>query len=242
MTPTIVIPCFNEAKRLDTDAFASYDGNVAFLYVNDGSRDNTGGILDSLARRRPGDRVIHLDRNQGKAEAVRLGTLNAIDQDADVVGFWDADLATPLDEIPRFLDVLATRPDVQIVIGARVNLLGRNVRRDPVRHYIGRIFATLISGALGISVYDTQCGAKLFRVSDKICTIFEEPFISSWIFDVELLTRWLSLTGSSPPHVESVFELPLLSWHEVEGSKVGPLDFLRVPYELLKIRKAYFTN
>src|SRR5439155_4840561 len=106
---------------------------------------------------------------------------------ADYVGYWDADLATPLQAIPEFLEVFAERPGLELVCGARVRLLGRDIRRTRRRHYLGRAFATVASWLLQLSVYDTQCGAKLFRASPRITAVFNQPFHTRWLFDVEIL-------------------------------------------------------
>src|SRR5258706_1380447 len=183
---TLIVPCYNEEHRLDTAAFRAFDGGsdrVDFLFVDDGSRDGTRGMLESLASSDPTKRfsVLPLERNSGKAEAVRRGIVAAIERGAEVVGFWDADLATPLSELPLFLAVLAARPAIEMVYGARVRLLGREISRRANRHYFGRVGATLISQTLGLAVYDTQCGAKLFRVNDTIREVFAKPFLSRWI-------------------------------------------------------------
>src|SRR5437667_5768961 len=108
----LVVPCFNEEKRLDTDAFRAFDAD--FLFVNDGSRDGTLRVLESLRDSDPRRfSILDLERNSGKAEAVRRGILAAIERGAEVTGFWDADLATPLSEVPEFLEVLASRPEIQ---------------------------------------------------------------------------------------------------------------------------------
>ena len=150
----LVIPCFNEEKRLDVGAFRAFDAE--FLFVNDGSTDGTLRLLQSLrdsdARRFS---VLNLERNSGKAEAVRLGILAALDRGVDLTGFWDADLATPLAQLPGFLEIFATRPEIEMVFGARVRLLGRDISRHASRHYVGRFGATLISQTLGLAVYDT---------------------------------------------------------------------------------------
>ena len=237
----IVVPCYNEAHRLDVNAFRNVPASVSCLFVDDGSTDETRKIVEGLCEGGP-HRLLHIPRNMGKAEAVRTGLLEAIDAGATRVGYWDADLATPLDEIPRFIDVLAQNPNTDLVLGARINLLGRDIRRSNVRHYLGRIFATAASAILSVPVYDTQCGAKLFRVSDELRTILAEPFASRWIFDVELLARWLTLPAGEVSRAEQVYELPLQIWHDVGGSKIRPSDVLRAPYELLRIHARYFRS
>src|SRR6267142_1114068 len=154
----LVVPCFNEAARLDVDAFRTFQlpgHQLEFVFVNDGSTDNTLQILETL-----GAPIVNLEKNSGKAEAVRRGILAAMDRSPDYVGFWDADLATPLSELPGMMEIAESRKAIQMVFCARVRLLGREISRRPARHYLGRVGATLISSSLGLAVYDTQCGAK----------------------------------------------------------------------------------
>jgi dolichyl-phosphate beta-glucosyltransferase len=239
---TLVVPCYNEEQRLDADAFrrVSIDGHeVDFLFVNDGSRDGTLQVLESLRDSDPKRfAVLNLERNGGKAEAVRRGFVAALERPAEYIGFWDADLATPLTELPGFLEILATRPGIQIVMGARVRLLGREISRRPSRHYFGRVGATLISSSLGLAVYDTQCGAKLFRTDDTLRAAFERPFLSRWIFDVEIIARYVERLGRDAV-AAAIYELPVMRWHDVTGSKVKSHDFLRALHDLWKIRRAY---
>ena len=105
----IVVPCYNEARRLNTRAFTQFRTTgywVEFLFVNDGSADGTLEMLQQLQCASPDTiRVRDQQPNQGKAEAVRTGMLDALETDADFVGYWDADLATPLTALPGFLQV-----------------------------------------------------------------------------------------------------------------------------------------
>src|SRR5262249_28035111 len=155
-----------------------------------------------------------------KAEAVRRGLVRAFEAQPEYLGFWDADLATPLDAILTFGAVLDSRPDIEMVFGARVKLLGRSVERSPVRHYLGRVFATAASMTLGIGFYDTQCGAKLFRASPELAAVFDRPFDTRWLFDVEVLARLIALRRASSrgPVGDIVYEHPLHEWRDVAGS------------------------
>jgi dolichyl-phosphate beta-glucosyltransferase len=239
----IVVPCYDEAARFDPAAFHAFRPRspVRFCFVNDGSRDRTIEVLQGLCRDTPEiGWVLDLQPNRGKAEAVRRGMLAAIEVGADLVGFWDADLATPLPELARFQAVFTERPQTEIVLGSRVRLLGHSIERQPARHYLGRIFATGASLALGLPVYDTQCGAKLFRATPWLRSLLAEPFLSSWVFDVEILARYMRLRGSGP-HLpaDRIYEVPLAQWTDVPGSKVKAWDFVRSGVELVRIWNAY---
>lgn len=242
MNAIIVVPCYNEAHRLDTEAFRRFareHGDIEFCFVNDGSRDGTLALLESM-QAADGDRfsVVDLEQNRGKAEAVRRGISAALAKNPRYVGFWDADLATPLSEIPAFLEIFSSRPEIQMVMAARVRLLGRDIIRRATRHYVGRVGATLISSSLGLAVYDTQCGAKMFRTSDAMREVFAKPFLSRWIFDVEIIARMIEIWGRDAA-ARSIYELPIAVWHDVKGSKVKPTDFLHALKDLWKIHRAY---
>lgn len=243
---TIVVPCYNEAERLDVDAFrrfAASDGHCRFLLVDDGSRDATRAVLDELCRADPYHfTALGLAKNGGKAEAVRQGMLAAREARPAMVGYWDADLATPLEAIGDFRRRLAADPSLLLVTGARVKLLGRTIERNPLRHYLGRVLASAISLTLRLPVFDTQCGAKLFRAEEEIWQLFERPFQTNWLFDVELLARLMLREGDLPPAERCVYELPLQQWRDVRGSKVRPWDFFRAFYELAVIRRTYLRG
>jgi glycosyltransferase involved in cell wall biosynthesis len=221
--PVVVIPCFDEEHRLDVARLATLaeSGRVRLLLVDDGSTDRTLSMLQALAESTSGVDVLDLPRNEGKAEAVRLGLLQAVETGAVTVGYYDADLATPPHELLRLLDVLEDRPEISFVMGARVALLGRTIERSALRHYLGRIFATFASVILRLRVYDTQCGAKVFRVTPALVEAINRPFHSSWVFDVELIARLLQGSSSVDPVPATAFEeVPLREWHDVGGSKL----------------------
>ena len=241
----VVVPCYNEARRLQLLRFSQFleqDSETNFLFVNDGSRDDTLQVLEQLRTKHP-DRVLILDKqpNGGKAEAVRSGMLKAISLGyAAYTGFWDADLATPLGVISQLLARLDRQPQLEMIFGARVRLLGHHIHRKMVRHYLGRCFATGVSIALGLPIYDTQCGAKLFRITPDLESILHTPFLSRWIFDVEIIARFLALHNQDADFAaNAIYENPVPRWEDVAGSKVKPTDFLVAFFELMRIRLTY---
>jgi glycosyltransferase involved in cell wall biosynthesis len=244
----VIVPCYNEAARLQRQQFSAFltsNDTVDFLFVNDGSRDGTLALLESMQAEWP-ERISVLDQqpNRGKAEAVRAGMLRAIsNQKNNVAGFWDADLATPLSAIPGLLKQLVRKPQCEMVFGSRVRLLGHAIHRKPLRHYLGRAFATFVSIVLHLPIYDTQCGAKLFRVTPALKQILATPFQSRWIFDVEIIARYLALHHLDTAFVsEAIYESPLPAWEDVAGSKVGPLDFFKAFFELVHIRSTMLKD
>ena len=212
-----VVPCRNEAARLDRQAFVQAVERwpwISFCFVDDGSTDSTSEILAHMATLSPAFHAIYLPRNKGKAEAVRAGVRYLCKYThADFIGFWDADLATPLDEVPHFMDMFETFPQTRIVIGSRWPHLGADIQRTVCRGFAGAIVKLIIRFALGVPVCDTQCGAKIFarELADEL---FEKPFRTRWLFDVEILSR----LGRRLTTV--VRECPLNAWFDVPGSKI----------------------
>jgi len=106
-----------------------------------------------------------------------------------------------------------------------------------MRHYLGRVFATAASLVLALPIYDTQCGAKLFRANRQIFSLFAQPFMSRWIFDVEIIARYLTTFGSGA----GIYELPLDRWTDIGDSRVKSADFIRASGELANIYRAHFV-
>jgi len=215
------------------------------VFVDDGSTDDTPQILEQLRQRYPQNIcTLRLSTNVGKAEAVRRGMRVALRRQPTCLGYWDADLATPLDAISRFAEVVQARPEVDLVMGSRVALLGRDIRRSTVRHFTGRMFATAASLVLRLPVYDTQCGAKLFRVTPTLRDLLSQPFRARWVFDVEILARMVSNTHDSTPNLArpQIYEYPLEQWHDVGGSRLELVDFLVAGIDLAAIYWRYMRH
>ena len=236
----VVVPCYNEEERLDVATFEQYlatHPEVSLCFVNDGSSDKTQAIIEAIAKRFANALAVDLPQNAGKAAAVRQGYLSLLDDDFTHIGFWDADLATPLEEIDAFLEVISRHPEIEVVLGSRVLRLGTRIERKWYRHLLGRLFATVASCVLHIPVYDTQCGAKIIS-RNLYREIFSEPLQAKWIFDVELLYRILQ-TEYFANHPDCIYELPLHDWQDVAGSKLKATDFAKAPWELLKLHLHY---
>ncbi|BBM87585.1 glycosyltransferase [Candidatus Uabimicrobium amorphum] len=240
MQTAIVIPCYNEANRLSVDTFSNFIHNnfdIVFCFVNDGSTDNTTQVLEEIHQHHTQrTMILDLAQNSGKAEAVRAGVCHVLDtQKFDLVGFWDADLATPLSEITNFIHIVKQSRNIKFVLGTRLKRLGANVERIWYRHYLSRVFATFISILLRMPVYDSQCGAKLFT-TDIAQQIFAQKFFSKWFFDVELIFR------AKVINMNIFYEHPLEEWIHRGESKLKLKDFLFAPLELLKLYWHYRVN
>lgn len=235
----LVIPCYNESRRLDLsqlDQLMSEPGITLFL-VDDGSTDETARLLADFAAKYPPDRVcpMMLPKNVGKAEAVRLGLLSALAKPVALVGYADADFATPASEVLRVVR-WALSEDRDVFLGARIRMLGRSIQRAATRHYLGRIFATFASLTLRLPTYDTQCGLKLFRPTPTLNASLAAPFSSRWIFDVELISRLVvynELAKTLP--IERVVEVPLNRWEDKAGSRLTMLSMVRAAWDLLNL-------
>ena len=234
----VVVPCFNEGRRLRAEGFRALlqDPGTRILFVDDGSHDDTREVLAGICSRL-GHRALRYDlpRNQGKGEAVRQGLLAGLQMGAPYVGFLDADLATPPDEMLRLVATLRGS-GAAAAFGARVALLGTNIERHALRHYLGRVFATAASLILGLRVYDTQCGAKVFRSSALLAAALAEPFHARWAFDVELIGRLLAGAPGIPGLAATdMLEMALRTWVDVPDSKLRFAAFPRLGIELMRI-------
>ncbi|MBA3606474.1 MAG: hypothetical protein H0W46_11010, partial [Acidimicrobiia bacterium] len=96
---------------------------------------------------------------------------------------------------------------------------------------LGRLYATFSSAVLGLAVYDTQCGAKVFRNSPALRSALAQPFTGRWSFDVELLGR---LARDGVP-TAAFLEVPLQAWTDVHGSKLRPRGAISAAVDLARV-------
>src|SRR5512133_100390 len=240
MRTCLVIPCHNEARRLILSAYAAYyeaRPDVSFVFVDDGSTDDTFALLTSFAAGREARvSVISNPHNDGKAEAVRIGVLHALKAgEAECIGFMDADLATPFGEMDRLLACGTIYPTAAIVFASRVSRPGARIERSPVRRFCGVVFAVAVRLLLGITAHDTQCGAKLIRAA-VATEIFREQFLSRWLFDLELFLRAAALPDAKPG---MFVEFPVGVWTEKGDSRIGDSDLAGIVLDFATIVKKY---
>lgn len=235
----IIIPFYNESFRIsmkDYDKMFKNFSEIDFLLVDDKSNDDTLLILKQFSDKYLNVFLLEKLMNSGKAESIRQGVLQFNISKYNYVGYLDADLATPILEMKKMFDFIKRNNHFSIVMGSRIKLLGNNVQRSLVRHYFGRIFATIISQIiLKTPVYDTQCGAKIIDAKLAL-ELFLEPFITKWLFDVEILLRFNKKDSDC---FNKVAEIPLDTWIEKGNSKISYYDFFRFPFQILKIYMHY---
>ena len=242
LTTCIVVPCYNEGIGISIEEYSHFLDNytnTTICFVNDGSTDNTMDLLNVLKEKYNNQiHILSLAKNSGKAEAVRAG-INYCNENFDYqnIGYLDADLATTLEEFMAVSHYL--KDNIVFCFGSRIRIIGSTIIRENSRFLIGRIIATFISNILDLKVYDTQCGCKVF--TKEISTqLFQKPFISKWLFDVELFFRMIHLFGKEKA-ILKMHEVPLKSWIEKGNSKVKPTYFFKLWLDLYTIKKEY-TN
>ena len=224
---SIVIPAYNEEVRLGKTLrhiithCTQRKYTIEIIIVDDGSTDNTAGVVKETQKQYPDAEIHHVfySMNRGKGYAVKQGMLQAR---YDWILLTDSDLATPIEELDRFLKYL----QYDIIIGSRA-VQGAEVVTSFHKKLLGRIGNMLINMLAVKGVKDTQCGFKLFkkRVAQKL---FPLQTIDRFGFDFEILYL-------AQRYKYTIREIPV-HWVNQPGSKVHGSDYLKTFFELLKIR------
>jgi glycosyltransferase involved in cell wall biosynthesis len=224
---SIIIPAYNEAKRLPASLVkvrAYLDAArwefAEVLVVDDGSTDDTAQVA-----RDAGARVLPNPGNRGKGYSVKHGILEA---KGEWALFTDADLSTPIGEVEKLWSAVE-REGATVAVGSRAvdrSLVG--VHQPPLREAVGRVFNLAMRLITGLHFKDTQCGFKLFQTSAGR-EVFSRQLLDGFGFDVEVLF----IAGKRGLRA---VEVPV-RWDNVEGTKVslwlGFVAFL----DLLKVRR-----
>ncbi len=228
---SIIIPCYNEEKRLEpgiseaTDFFYSRLGrHFELVFVNDGSTDQTGEVLKKWRNKYSyiPIEIIEYSPNRGKGYAVKTGMLAARGRKLITS---DADFSIDLEEIFRFVEKL---DEYEIVIGTKKHEETQSLKKQSVmRQFLGRGFTKLTNFLLGINFSDITCGLKGFR-QEVARELFSRQHLERWSYDAEILYL-------ASRRQYNILEVPV-RWKHVEGSKVIPLlDTIRSLKELLAI-------
>jgi dolichyl-phosphate beta-glucosyltransferase len=229
-TYSIVIPAYNESQRIG-DSLETILGFIArehwtaeILVVNDGSRDNTADIVRRFAQQNPSVRLLENPGNRGKGYSVRHGMSETR---GDIVLFSDADLSSPVTEIPKLLQAIQAGAD--LAIGSRWLRAELQTERQPFyRQLLGRVFNLLLRLFLGLNYKDTQCGFKAFTRRAALA-IFPRQRIERWGFDPEIL--FLANKAGLVTR-----EVPV-EWRHDRRSKINPvIDGMKMFVEILRIR------
>jgi glycosyltransferase involved in cell wall biosynthesis len=237
----IVIPCYNEENRLCVDEFIQFvHQNLGYhlCFVNDGSKDNTLEVLNNLRKGREDYiSIYNCEKNGGKAEAVRLGVLHlAKNLNLDYIGYLDADLSTDFKDFEDLVKTIETSR-FKIVSGSRIDRMGANITKESARKVISKTINMIIRMILGMSFQDTQCGAKIMT-KDVATNMFNEKFVTRWIFDVEIFLRMKKFYGKELVN-NLICEQPLKRWIHADGSKLSMRDSVKIVGQLLEIAVHY---
>lgn len=232
---SIIVPAYNEAARIGPslktiiDYLNERDAPSELIVVDDGSRDDTAGVSEkvfaSTAHERVDARVVRVEPNRGKGNAVRTGLLAAR---APVALFSDADLSTPITETPKLVEPIRAG-QYDLVFGSRAldrSMIG--VHQPWMREQSGRVFNLVMRLMTGLPFWDTQCGFKAFRM-DVCRPIVEGALIDRFGFDVELL--YVAHRAGL-----RMLERPV-RWDDVAGSKVSFTTGLHGFSELREVRR-----
>jgi dolichyl-phosphate beta-glucosyltransferase len=241
MKTGIIIPCYNEEKRLDQEAFISFiqqNKDYHLCFVNDGSKDNTLEILHKMKDQAPdGISIVDVKKNSGKATAVRAGARFFYNEPhISFIGFMDADLSTDFRDFKDLVKTLKKENKI-LVFGSRNSGGNGKIERNFMRTVLSNFIKQFILLILAMPIRDTQCGAKVFT-KNIVPILYQDAFLSRWLFDVELFLRLKKYLGKNNI-MNKITEQPLMRWVHVEDSKLSTKDAIIIPIKLAQIWMNY---
>lgn len=213
---------------------------VNWLFIDDGSTDSTKEMLTNFCAQH-GVSLLALNKNQGKGNAIRLGFKEFLsaDQGVSYLGYLDSDGAFSIPDVQRLISLSMQKDESSesykwdVFISSRVAMAGRQIDRKMLRHYLGRVLVTYLTLGWKEAPYDSQCGFKIFRLNQSLNDSLEDPFKTRWFVDLELISRLEMRTSNSL----RIWEEPLNSWTDVDGSKIALKHTLSIIGEARFARK-----
>lgn len=231
----IVIPCYNEKSRLSFDSYVQIlqnEKSINFCFVNDGSEDETSVILKNIQEIAP-DKVyiVELDSNKGKGNAIFLAIQWILSNTIECkdIGYLDADLSVDFTTYLKMLEYHRLS-SLKLTYASRARLLSVSFNQNIFRKVTSVLAKYITPRLYSIPVDDTQCGAKIIDYN-IIRNLFDRPFLSRWLFDIELFIRYknrFDLRGVKAFYLEN--------WVYRSQSKLKTWEILfYIPIDLMKI-------
>jgi len=232
---SVVIPAFNEERRIGRtlieviNFLAKQRFSSEVIVVDDGSKDQTDAVVNKISSGKIPLRLIKLEENRGKGEAVKTGVMAA--RGINIL-FADADNSTPIAEVNKLLLYISEAP---IVIGSRyLDSSSVEVRQPAYRIFLSRLGNFVVRAILTPGIKDTQCGFKLFT-KETAQMLFPLLTLSRWGFDFELLS--LAKKFGIPVKEVSV------AWYNSEGTRLRPIRaYPKTFLEVLKVKFNHLTG
>jgi glycosyltransferase involved in cell wall biosynthesis len=239
----LVIPCFNEGKRFPIhywkDLISSHP-NIFWLFIDDGSTDNTFELLLNLSHLFGNCKTISLPQNIGKGNAIREGFIFGLKEIGHYkyAAYLDCDGAFDRHNVSNFLTNYEVELEFNprkydLIIGSRIAMAGYEIQRDFFRHLISRILITIVCWGWDKAPYDTQSGFKIFKASDLFFTSIKDEFVTRWFFDIELMLRLINRSNGD----FRMKEIPVVRWKDIRGSHINAKNFPTVFLEIIRIRR-----
>ncbi len=239
----LIVPLYNESNRINIPEYETFlrtNDAVKIVFVNDASTDNTLQILTTLKNKYP-LQVEELTNttNLGKGEAIRKGMIHALlKSDSPHLGFIDADLSVPLNDLIHFSKVLDTSMACA-ALGVRDLSDTNHVKRTFFRKYLSYLFRYYVQIVFRFNISDTQCGAKIFK-REIVEILYRKSFETRWLSDVELLLRLKNYClANRLSFSEQLIPISVTYYEDKTGSKFIFFELLRTTYDLIKLSLRY---